>query len=415
MPEANIVDRREEARRAMEGEEWQKRRTTEAAVSDKRREEARLAMEGSDRRAKRLAVETAKRATAEAAENATRAVAEKEAAARGAAQSALEAERARAAAAAAETAARQERATAATATINQLKSTPVTMNPVRTLRSDLAAAASGGGSLSQTVIENASKPSFIPAAAPAKRGGWLGWLVLLLLLLGMGIVAYLYFYTQFFAFLFTPTTPPPAQTTTNPTIPATPAAPLDEATADFKLLSDVEVPVTLEAGALALRQALNDGPIVPTQSARILLTSGGSPIALAPWLNSLKVIWPDSLKQTLEPKFLLGRYDDPSGPSTFLALRAKDYQRALTGLAAWEKDLPALFYQLTGHVALSPASGTSTAVWSSGLKNNLATRTLTRDGRAVLLHTIFNQKLIIIAEGNEALAEIINRLAGGTN
>ncbi len=388
MSEIILEARRTEARRAMEGEVWQKKREAEAQVLLRRREEARLAMESQERRSKRQAAEAASREAAAAVAAARNVEDEKQRAARQAAQSAVEAERQRAAQAAAEVAASQQKAKATSQTIDRLKVTPVEMSPIRTLKTDLAQAAATGATLTQAIIrEQGRGQSFGPNVnGPKSRRPWLAVLALIFLLLGGAALVYIYYYWPTAALA-----PPSLETMVE----------LDES---LFIFTDERVEIE---NPLKLRQALNDGATRVGRVTRLIPTETARPLALKPWLEKLAVSLPEKLIQSLEAKFLLGRYDHLDGPSAFLMLKTKSYETSFSGLRQNEKALIGLFYQLTGRPALAPAG--ATPIFTDRLINNLETRQVRQGDKTILLYTFLDQSTITITENETALEEILNR------
>lgn len=372
----------------MEGEVWQKKREAEAQILLRRREEARLAMESKERRIKRQAAEAAGREEAAEATRRRTAENEKQAAARQAAQSAVEAERQRAAQATAEAAANQLKAKATSQTIDRLKVTPVEMSPIRTLKTDLAQAAAAGATLTQTIIrEQGRRPSLDPSAnanRPKPNRGWLAILSLILLLLGGTTLVYIYYYRPKTAIA------PPPGTAVDP---------------DEQLFIFTDEQMEIE-NSLKLRQALNDGTVNAGQIKRLIPTETGRPLALKPWLEQLSISLPEKLTQSLEQKFLLGRYDDIDSPTAFLMLQTKSYEASFRDLRQNEKLLIDLFYQFTGRAALAP---TTTPIFADQWHHNLETRRAKQGDETILLYAFLDQSTIAITETETALDEILNR------
>ncbi|MBI2100613.1 MAG: hypothetical protein HYT47_01150 [Candidatus Vogelbacteria bacterium] len=393
MSETILVEaRRAEARRAMEGEVWQKKREAEGEILRRRREEAQLAMEGSERRSKRQAAETVRRAAAAAVVAARLAEEEKKGTERQAAQSAVAAERQRAVQAAAESTARQRKAEVTSQTIVRLKASPIEMSPIRTLKTDLAQAAAAGATLTQAIIRDQGREptKFGPSAkAPKSHRGWLAIFALVLFLLGGAALVYIYW----------PPPPPPA----GGMIVAPDEQPF--------LFTDEQIEIkqdqNREVLVIKLRQALNDGAVTAGRVTRLVPTDAERPLALKPWLEQLSISPPEKLIQSLEPKFLLGRYDGIDSPSAFLLLKTKSYETSFSTLRQNEKLLVNLFYQLTGRTALAPTATTS--IFADRLINNLETRQIKQDGKTILLYGFLDQATIAAAENENALGEILNR------
>lgn len=395
MPEIILETRRAAARRAMEGEVWQKKREAAAQVLRRRREEAQLAMEGHERRSKRQAAAAAARAQTEARAAAKNVENEKQKAVRQAAESAVETERRRAAQAAAAAAGRQRQAQTTNQTIDRLKARPVAMSPIRTLKTDLAQAAEAGATLTQAIIREQGRETasdLTSVNVPKSRRGWLAILAPVLLLLGGATLIYTYYWPTTIA-------PPPSETIADP----------DE---KLFLLTDERAEIenldqNREAVALKLRQALNDGAVSAGRVTRLIPTEAALPLALKPWLERLSISLPEKLIQPLEPKFLLGRYDNIDSPTAFLMLKTKSYEASFSGLRQNEKSLIDLFYRLTGRPALTPA--TTTPIFTDQLRHNIETRQIKQDDKTILLYVFLDQSTIVIAENENTLEEILNR------
>ncbi|MBI2097816.1 MAG: hypothetical protein HYT46_02715 [Candidatus Vogelbacteria bacterium] len=398
MPEITEA-RRAEARRAMEGEVWQKKRAVAAEILGRRRTEAQLAMEGNEHRLKRQAAETANREAAAAVAAARRAEEEKQGAERQAAQSAVAAERERAAQAAAEADTRRRKAQTTSQTIDRLKTSPLEMSPIRTLKTDLAEAAAAGATLTQAIIrEQGQKPILGANVNGSKsRRPWLALLALTLFLAGGATLIYIYFYYW---------SQPPLAPGDRP------IGAISDPDEQLFLLTDERVEIEIqnqgrEILTVKFRQTLNDGAVSVGRVTRLVPMAAGRPLALKPWLEALSISLPEKLIQSLEPKFLLGRYDDSDRPNGFLLLKTKSYETSFSALRQDEKSLINLFYQLTGRVALAPAATTS--IFADRLINNLETRQVRQDGKAVLLYGFLDQSTIAIAENENTLGEILNR------
>ena len=390
------VERLAAARQAMEGEERRKKREAENQILLRRREEARRAMEGEERRRKRETAAAIKQAAEEKIAQAAVAAASAGAAARQTAQSAVAAEREKALAAAAAEAERRRQATAAAAQIAKLKTAPLMMDPIRTFKTDLTQAAAHGGSVSQAIIRGQNQTAGLPPTAnqPARGRSQLLLLTLILLLLGAGIFVYLYWFNL---------APPPAAS----------KPPLNAAAADqLFIATDQQVKIALDdltpaAAVLKLRQALNDGAPAAGQMMRIIPAKNETALTWPVWLGVLPEFWPEKLKQTFDPKFLLGRYDDGRQPALFLLLKTKNYNETFVALRAAETELPAAFYLLTGRAVFSPA--TTTPTFSNHLNRNLETRRLVKDGQTILLSAFLNQNFLILTENETAFSEIVKR------
>ena len=389
------------ARQAMEGEAWRKKRETEAQVLIKRREEAHLAMEGRDRQLKRQAEEAEKLRIKNQAAAIAQAAADKIAAARQVAKSAVESERDKVARAAALEATRRDQAAETAIKIERMKTAPNEMSAVRTFRTDLAGAAAGGASISKSIIQGQKQANQTLAGSNQKShsgGGWL-FLILILLLLGGGALGYVYWMKS------TPQTPAGLGQAATSTIPVGLVKPLF-------IFTDKQNKIELDSltrsdAVLKLRQAISDGVLVSGQITSLIPTRGGEPLALNLWLTESQITWPEKLTQTLEPKFLIGRYDGPDQATAFLILETKKYEAAFAALQEDESGFVALFYMLTGRDAFSPAP--SKPKFTDRLSHNLELRELVKDGQTALFYTFLDQNILVVAEDDAALVEIITR------
>lgn len=407
MAEAPLQQRLGEARQAMEGEEWRKKRETQAAKLAKRRDEARRAMEGPERRAKRQTLERAERQTALqtetarlAAEQATASATKQQAAARAATE-------ARAAETARAEAARRVRIADSAEKIEKIKSSAGRMSPVRTFKTDLAEAVAGGVTLTSAVMSEETKRRGLSPAGERGHPWLIVIMTFLFLILGGGAIGYLYFYQS---------APGSPSSTASPTANGPTINPDNE---KF-VFTDEQISVELGKDGLpaeltaSLRRALNDGEVKSGRLVQLQLTAGGQTLPLKTFLERLQLPWPEALARAVEPSFLLGRYDNGPQPTALLILKITDYDRGFAGLRQWEKYLITLFQRLTGRINLtSPAnSGTSTApTFQDQLRNNLELRVLKKDDQTILLYVWLDQNTVAIIETETTLDEIIARRA----
>lgn len=394
MPEVISAERLAEAREAMEGEEWRKKHKAKAQILTQRREEARRAMEGRQRRLKRETAEAIKHATLAKETAAALEATGKIAAGRRAAQSAVEAERERATQAAAVEAARRKRAVDTTVKIERLKTALVQMSAIRTLKTDLAQAAADGATLTQAIISGQSRSAPFEAIEIKSRRGWLLALALLFFLLSASALGYYWYHRE----TSLPTGQPPA-TRSDP----------DE---QLFVLTDEQIKIDAanlnrETFILKLRQAINDGMLNTGRVTRLIPTQADQALTLKSWLERLQITLPEKLSQVLEPKFLLGRYDDRDQPAVFLLLKTSNYEGVFAALRQAEQELVPLFYLLTGRTSFS--SSTVTPTFINQLRDNLETRLLIKDGQTILLYAFLDQTTIVLTENENTLSEILNR------
>ncbi|MEK7208664.1 MAG: hypothetical protein AAB677_00185 [Patescibacteria group bacterium] len=391
------VERLAEARQAMEGEERRKKRELENQNLFKRREEARRAMEGEERRRKHETEAVINRANQEKATAAAAAETATLALARQTAQSAVAAEREKEMKAATVETARRRQAEATATQIAKLKNTPLMMESIRTLKTDLTQATAHGATITQAIIRGQNQSFGSPAVSnQSRRGrGRLLFLTLILLLVGAGALVYLYWFKIF------------------PPVPPAAPPPISPAAVDQLFIStDQQIKIALDsltpaATILKLRPALADGPTTAGQLIRIIPTKTETALTWSAWLAALPEVWPEKLKQTFEPKFLFGRYDDSNQPTVFLLLKIKNYNETFAALRAAETELAAFFYLLTGRAVFSPS--TTTPVFNNQLDRNLETRRLIKDGRTILLYAFLDQNFFVLTENERAFGEIVNR------
>lgn len=394
------AERLAEARQAMEGELWRKKREAEAQVLLARREEARRAMEGRDRQLKRQTEEAEKLRIKNQAAAMAEVAATKLAGERAQAKSAVEAEREKAMQTAAREMTEQRQAAATATKIEKMKAAPNEMSAVRTFKTDLAAAAAGGASITKAIIQG-QKPNVQGTPEPSQEshaGRWLLF-ILLLLLLGGGAFGYVYWQKSL----------PQSPTNLGP-ITATSTSP--GLVKPLFIFTDKQIKIEMDKlnradFILQLRQAINDGTPVPGQITSIIPTRADKPLTFNSWLTESQITLTEKLTQTFEPKFLLGRYDTADRAAAFLILETKKYPAAFAAIRQDEADLVPLFYLLTGRESFRPPVDGSE--FNDRLSQNLELRELSRDGVILFLYTFLDQNTLVIAEDEAALLEILAR------
>lgn len=391
MAEIIQSDRRAAARRAMEGEEWRKKREAEEQTLERRRAAARTAMESQEQRQRRTAAATAVAAATEEKAAADRARQAAIAAARAAVADARETETRIAAARAAAETTRRQTARTATNQIEKLKTEPSRLEAIRTLKTDLAAAASSGATLTQTIIRNQKNGlGAISQSKNQNRRPLLLTVTVILFILGAGGGIYLYFYGR-------PAAPaqPPGTTPVNPL--SQKFVPVDKEI-NLNLSGKEREEIIIEH-----RRAFGEEPLERGRIIRFKPTVDEKTAELKTWLEKLPLALPETLRPLLGPDFLLGRYNLEGGAAAFLFLETADYVKSFAAIRESEKELVSFFYLLTGRPTPGPVN------FQNQLQDNLETRNLIRDGKTVLLYAFLDPTTIVIAEDETALSEISRR------
>ena len=402
MPEQDLATRREEARRAMEGDERRVARLRREQSISKRRIDARLAMESPTHRAKREARERAEREVTGAAEVKAEADrARREATARAAAETKAK-EEARATAVRTELTAHVQAARQATAEINTLKDRPTHLSAIRTLKTDLAEAVSRGGSVAGAIIQEQERGTN-RASAPARRSHTLLTIILILIFLGALAVGGTLAYRQWIA------------TSPAPIVGAIPAV-IKPAFIRPDRQTTIE---TINQTAPALFGKIREASAAsqtPGTIDEIIFSKNNTPLTFRAWQTLLSLPFPDGLLRNTEAPFMFGRYRGETSNAPFILLKTKATGQSYAQLLLWEKNLPTVWDTLIGKPpAFPPTTATSTATTTPSFHDqviqNLDTRVL--EGPSVTqpaLYGLLDSNTIILTQTRAAFLEILTRL-----
>lgn len=349
-------------------------------------------MEGEKHRARR---ETRERA-AQTAEGNTRAGAE--AAARAGAEAQARAARGRALRAQAETAAlsaeseRREKAEEAKIITEELKSTGGHLNPLRTIKTDMAKAVREEG-LSLSKIANLSAEKSRRQSLPGEREPTKWWVALsaLLVLAGGGGLLFRWWQESH------PLPPPAAGSTAAP--PS-----LTLFTADRELALDV---TGLAAGNEA-REVLNT---VAEQGEKengltnIYFYQGSQTLGFSRLRQLLDLSVPDNLTRYLRDSFMFGFYDNGELRSRFLLLQTSFFDQTWAAMLEWERYLP------TDLAPLLETEAQKQVVWSDRIIRNKDVRVASDSaGSALLVYGFLDERDILVARDENTFIKVFERL-----
>ena len=402
MPEPDLTTRREEARRAMEGDERRQAREIRKQAIGKRRIDARLAMESPTHRAKREARERAEREVTGAAEAKVEAErARREAAARAIAETRAK-EEARAAAGRTELAAHVQTARQATAEINTLKDKPTRLSAFRTLKTDLAEAVSRGGSMAGTIIQERERETN-RTSTPARRSHALITIMLILISLGALATGGTLVYRQWLA------------NSPTPIIGAIPSAIKPTFVPSDRQTTIETTNQTVPALLGKIREAVAASQ-TPGTIDEIIFSKDNASLTFRAWQTLLSLPFPDGLLRKTEPTFMFGLYRGETNNVPFILLKTKATDQSYTQLLLWEKNLPSVWDALIGKPpALPPATTTSTVSTTPTFRDqviqNLDTRVLEGVGvTQPALYGLLDSNTIILTQTRAAFLEILSRL-----
>ena len=387
---AENSDPKTEAKRALGGEDRVLAEQAAEAALEKRRLEAARAMEGEverkrrevrefQRRERELATANSASAQAAAAEQAAWQAAQTKAAAAKAQR--LEAREAQA---------RLERIDQATTQVSELQKAPVNLNPLRTLRTDMAKAVREDGVSAASIAQSEDGRRALATGEPTPPNSrWL-WIIIGLVVIGGGLGGWWYWSNQSPAI----STPQPA--------PVTPAINLIFAENTLDLALDTAR--TPGDVTNAINQILNNPP-----SGVIALTptAGGAPISLIALGEKIKWQPPASLVNIFEPAFMLGAHQSASSTERFLILKTRLYDQAFAGMIAWEKTLADDLWPLfTKNSAAAPLITN----YSDKLVRNKDARQATRpDGSVIIFYGFLDQNTIAITTNQATFSELALR------
>ncbi len=402
MPDQNLDTRRDEARRAMEGDERRKAREIREQSIGKRRVDARRAMESPTHRAKREARERAEREISGAeqakaeAERATRAEAARLIA------EAKAKEVAQATAAHEELVAHVQAARQATAEIKTIKDLPTHLSSIRTLKTDMAEAVSRGGSMAGAIIQQGEMRGAIRQSSEKKHSRIIVTIIFILIFLGAlawgGTLAYQKWVATSPAPIVGPLPPaakpvffrPDRQTSIDTTNQLAPAL----------------------LGKIRVANAVNQTPGTIDE---IIFTKNNTPLAFRAWQTLLALPFPDGLLRNVDTTFMFGLYRGEINSVPFILLKTKAPAQSYAQLLLWEKGLPAVWDALIGKPPALPTTASSTSTIAPTFRDriiqNLDTRILEGVGvTQPALYGLLDSNTIILTQTRAAYLEILTRL-----
>ncbi|MFH1170205.1 MAG: hypothetical protein V1704_01455 [Candidatus Vogelbacteria bacterium] len=408
MPEQDLATRREEARRAMEGDERQAARLKREQTIGKRRVEAQRAMESPTHRARREARERAVRESTQiseaqtAAERATRDQADK-----------LVAE----AKAKAERLASQQQATElarvnasrqATAEIGKLKNAPTHLSSIRTLKTDMGEAVKQGKSLAGIIVQQGQ--SIINQTVVPDRRPTHNLLSLILILFFLGAIAGggTLLYRQWR--INSPAAIPGMATTTSNKLSSFFSTDHQTDINTTGKTVDVLRGEIRQAGAGATTAGAIDG---------LTFSKNGTALGFRAWQNLLELHLPDNLIKNAEPIFMFGFYHGETRREPFIILKVKSAERTYSELLAWEDKLPTVWDALIGKPLASPLGGPASVTatnpsFHDQIIQNLNTRLIEGAGVSQpALYGLLDANTIILTQTRAAFMEILTRVRAG--
>lgn len=400
MASANQTNSRlDEAKKALAGEERYRKLAEQEEDVVRRRREAMKAMEGESHRQRREIKERDERA---------RAAAEAELLKKQ--QATLEAEQKRLAA---EAAARQAEAEArlknqqarvskiesAEKTIDSIKQASLNLSPIRTYKSDFARAVSQGGMSAAKIAlsQQAKRVSIQEVKAEAERGPSLGSKILVigLTLVFIGVVAGLGYlvWTKW-------------QNNDEPVAPigVTPPTPF--------IFSENNVAVDLSGDSLDTPSATSviDRTIgtLETQTIGInhlYFVKNNRLLNFFDFRQEVNLNLPDKVARNLTPDFMFGTYHDGRTQNRFLILGVNTYEQVFAGSLGWEsqmaEDLRALLH---GSQAVNLASGRTFV--DRRVQNKDIRLVAGSDGQVFLLYTFLDDDHLLITTNEATFQEI---------
>ena len=391
----------------MEGDAHRQARVEREATVGKRRLEAQLAMESPTHRVKRelkerIAREVSATATRETElEQAQRATVTKQMADTEVAAKAKTAA-AEAAFAARITAARQ----AATETKN-LQGRPVHINTIRTLKTDLAEAASHGGSIAGAIIREGELGKSGPTNAP-RQSHTLIIIVFTLFILGLiaggGTLAYRKWLANSTSSIINSATSTGAAINSN-TLSIIPS----DRRADFEV-TDQNLPTLLTKVHTEKSQGGTTGTIT-----ELVFLKNNTRLTLSAWKTLFNLPFPDNLTRGLDPTFMFGFYHDSVGSTPVIILKTKSASQSFADFLAWENNLPFVWDALIGKPPIEAQNiATTTPIFRDQVLQNLDLRLLEGvDVPQSALYGFLDPNTIILTQTRTAFLEILNRFRPG--
>jgi hypothetical protein len=133
------------------------------------------------------------------------------------------------------------------------------------------------------------------------------------------------------------------------------------------------------------------------------------------FLLTLQSRAPESLVRSLDSQFMLGIYSSKVN-APFLLIKSSSYETAYSGMLAWEKDLAVDMDGIIYRKVQALPDGTGTLPSNSGqyvdrvIANRDARAYVDVTGRMLFYYAFVTNDLIIIAQNDAALSEVISRV-----
>ncbi|MEK7610294.1 MAG: hypothetical protein AAB468_00885 [Patescibacteria group bacterium] len=390
----DLQAKREEARRALEGEDRQKQRSAQADQMLVRRREAGLAMESTERRQRRETAENLLRQKqvqieTEQAKLHASVVNEK-----------LEKEKAEQAIRREAEVAKEDLATRLTkihesqTTIEQIKQGQVRLNSLRTLKTDLVQAVNEEKiSLTRAAIQEQERGRRRREAE--RSAGWSAALMLVLILAlvaGGGVIYWQRYRGQ------QPTTPAPTSLIDQTLIFAEQSRGLDTTNwspREFRHQAQtaLELAASQPAGRLE----------------NISFTTAGQPLRSGDWFKKAEIGPIIKSGNYLGNKFMYGLASGPTAAG-FLFFETDLYEQAFSTLLGWEKNMPDDLDDFLILKATSTPPLPDPIVFRDKVIRNIDTRHLTTTaGQTIMLYAFLDRRHIVITSNESLFAEIVSR------
>lgn len=400
--------RREEARRALAGEERYVALAKKDTETGRRRREAMRAMEGEEHRKRREGKEklaAGRQASSEALKRKEQAA--KEAAAKSAEQKAAT-ERATKEATTTAQKQRLYKITAGEKTIAEIKQSGSVLSPIRTYKSDVASAVKQGGmSITKIAMSEQAKRSNLGITTATGEAGpkvWtriLAWLLTLLLLAAVLASGYLLWENR--------RNPTPA--------PIGIRAPTPLIFAENNLAISLD-PASGQDGtaAFSVKGAIDAATGENISRGRgitnFYFTKGGEILNLNAFSREAGLRLPDRVARNLKPEFMFGVYNNGQNQARFLILNINAYDQVYAALLEWESGLAAdTLPLLYSGQRVNQVAGRQ---FSDKRIRNADIRLVTDTaGKIFLLYTFLDQDTLLITTSEEAFTKVFERFTNG--
>ncbi len=404
---ANLNRRREEAREAMETEEHRQKRQTRTQTLAKKRELARAAMESVDQRrrhesknkikrnqeAKRKAEEEAKLQALTAQERTKQ-----------------EAEEAKRKAEEAETKARQRKRSQIDESeelIDKLKVRESKLNPLRTLKLDMARAVKEEGvSISKIATSEEARRRLGKTNQEKPEPGVYRIVALIIILIAISGGAILQ-WSGYFDF---------RQLWTRPTDIVTPTTSQTTSLVFADQVKTFDIAGIIDSDELSQRlmTEAKQGDLNRRAIRHLSVVNSvnnKNSIAWSELVQRLGLRLPDLLARTLNETFMIGAYGEASGSnsnSMFIILKPRSYEQAYASMLNWEIDLVSDLAPIFQGSRLT--STQTSGVFKDRLILNIDTRYLSdKDGKTIIFYAFLNKETLLIAQNEETFIEVFNR------